>query len=155
MARESLARGTAPTHACSLTCTQLPLLAASAITVHKAQGMSLAFFQAIFGDKELALGCTYVQLSRATALSGIVLKDPMTLKRLIGLSQSDRADQRCAFDLKCDAPRGRAGSGRDLYEKSARSVAARKTQVPAQAYLACPAVELHNAASLENPSRNN
>ena len=100
MARESLARGAAPTHACSLTCTQLPLLAASAITVHKAQGMSLAFFQAIFGDKELALGCTYVQLSRATALSGIVLKEPMTLKRLIGLSQSDRADQRCAFDLK-------------------------------------------------------
>ena len=43
--------------------------------------MSLAFFQANFGDKELALGYTYVQLSHSTAL-----KDPMTLKRLIGLS---------------------------------------------------------------------
>ena len=31
----------------------------SAVTVHKAQGTSLAFFQAIFGEKELALGCTY------------------------------------------------------------------------------------------------
>ena len=52
---------------------------ASAVTVHKAHGTSLAFFQAIFGEKELALGCTYVQLSRSTALS--VLKDPMTLKQ--------------------------------------------------------------------------
>ena len=65
--------------------------------------MSLAFFQALFGESELALGCTYVQLSRATALVGLVLRDVMTLKRLIGLSRSDRADQRCAFDLKCDA----------------------------------------------------
>ena len=78
-------------------------LAAAAITVHKSQGMSLAFFQALFGESELALGCTYVQLSRATALVGLVLRDVMTLKRLIGLSRSDRADQRCAFDLKCDA----------------------------------------------------
>ena len=82
--------------------TQLPLMPAAAITVHKSQGMSLAFFQALFGDSELALGCTYVQLSRAVALSGIVLKDTMTLKRLIGLSQSERADQRCAFDIKCE-----------------------------------------------------
>ena len=57
--------------------------------------MSLAFVQAIFGDKELALGCTYGQLSRATALSGIVLRDTMTLTRLLGLC--------CAFDLTCDA----------------------------------------------------
>jgi len=83
--------------------TQLPLIAAAAITVHKSQGMSLEFFQALFGESELALGCTYVQLSRATALVGLVLRDMMTLKRLIGLSRSDRADQRCAFDLKCDA----------------------------------------------------
>ena len=48
--------------------------------------MSLAFFQAIFGEKELALGCKFVQLSRSTALPGVVLKGPMTLKRLIGLS---------------------------------------------------------------------
>ena len=27
----------------------------------------------------------------------------MTLTRLLGLPRTDRADQRCAFDLKCDA----------------------------------------------------
>ena len=81
----------------------LPLIAAAAITVHKSQGMSLEFFQALFGKSELALGCTYVQLSRATALVGLVLRDPMSLDRLVGLSRSDRADQRAAFDLRCDA----------------------------------------------------
>ena len=66
--------------------------------------MSRAFVQAIFGDKDLALGCMYIQLSRATALSGIVLRFTMTLTRLLGLPRTTyRADQRCAFGLKCDA----------------------------------------------------
>ena len=42
-------------------------------------------------------------LSRAVTLSGMVFRDQVTLKRLVGLSRSDRADQRRAFELDLDA----------------------------------------------------
>ena len=83
--------------------TQLPLLAAAGITVHKSQGMTLPEFFGLFGDREIALGSTYVMLSRAVTLSGMVFRDQVTLKRLVGLSRSDRADQRRAFELDLDA----------------------------------------------------
>jgi hypothetical protein len=83
--------------------TQLPLIAAAGITVHKSQGMSLAIFKARFGASEIAIGSTYVQLSRVMSLAGLILEETLTLQRLVGLSRSDRADQRLAFDLKCDA----------------------------------------------------
>ena len=85
-----------------LTRTQLPLICAAGITVHKSQGMSLEFFFLLFGENELALGSTYVSLSRATSLLGVLTRDVLTLKRLIGLSLSDRADMRRAFDIECD-----------------------------------------------------
>jgi hypothetical protein len=65
--------------------------------------MSLAIFKARFGESEIAIGSTYVQLSRVMSLAGLILETALTLQRLIGLSRSDRADQRLAFDLKCDA----------------------------------------------------
>ena len=85
-----------------VTRTQLPLICAAGITVHKSQGMSLEFFFLLFGENELALGSTYVSLSRATSLLGVLTRDVLTLKRLIGLSLSDRADMRRAFDIECD-----------------------------------------------------
>lgn len=64
--------------------------------------MSLVFFFLLCGEKELALGSTYVSLSRATSLLGVLTRDVLTLKRLMGLSLSDRADMRRAFDIECD-----------------------------------------------------
>jgi hypothetical protein len=59
--------------------------------------LSLAFFH--FGDSELAIGCAYMHLSRATILAGFVLRGPaVNLLRLIDFSRSDRADQRSALD---------------------------------------------------------
>ena len=56
---------------------------ASAVTVHKAQGMSLAFFHRPSSGRRNSPSAAR---TRSTALSGIVLKDPMPLKRFIGLS---------------------------------------------------------------------
>ena len=64
--------------------------------------MPLEFFFLLFGENELALGSTYVSLSRATSLLGVLTRDVLTLKRLMGLSLSDRADMRRAFDIECD-----------------------------------------------------
>ena len=75
---------------------QLPLLSAAGITIHKAQGMTVPFF--------FLLGSRYVALSRGTGMQSFVITDEegVTLKRLIGLSRSERADQRRAFDLMLD-----------------------------------------------------
>lgn len=85
-----------------VTRTQLPLLAAAGLTVHKSQGMTLHRFFGLFGDRELAMGSTYVMLSRCVALAGMTFRDALTLKRLVGLSQSDRADMRRAFEFELD-----------------------------------------------------
>ena len=88
----------------SITRMQLPLLSAAGITVHKAQGMTVPFFFLRIGDTERALGSRYVALSRGTGMQSFVVTDEegVTLKRLIGLSRSERADQRRAFDLMLD-----------------------------------------------------
>jgi len=65
--------------------------------------MTLLHFFGLFGAREIALGSTYVMLSRGVGLSAMVFRDSVTLKRLVGLSRSDRADQRRAFELDLDA----------------------------------------------------
>ena len=62
------------------------------------------FFFLRIGDTERALGSRYVALSRGTGMQSFVVTDEegVTLKRLIGLSRSERADQRRAFDLMLD-----------------------------------------------------
>lgn len=64
------------------TYTQLPLMLAWSITIHKAQGKT---FDRVIIDlpHSFAHGQTYVALSRATSLSGIVLKRPLTSRHVI------------------------------------------------------------------------
>lgn len=99
--------------------------------------MSLAQFFILFGEKEMALGSTYVTLSRAVALEGIYTRDMLTLKRLMGLSLSDRADLRRAFDIACDrraiatmeSLRDGGVGGQTLVDAMAAAIAAAKAQL--------------------------
>lgn len=64
------------------TYTQLPLMLAWAVTIHKAQGKT---FDRVIIDlpQSFAHGQTYVALSRATSLSGIYLRRPLTPHHII------------------------------------------------------------------------
>ena len=64
------------------TYTQLPLILAWGITIHKSQGKTFDRL-AIDLPQSFAHGQTYVALSRATTLEGIVLKRPLTLRHII------------------------------------------------------------------------
>lgn len=64
------------------TYTQLPLILAWGITIHKSQGKTFERL-AIDLPQSFAHGQTYVALSRATSLEGIVLKRPLTQRHII------------------------------------------------------------------------
>lgn len=64
------------------TYTQLPLILAWGITIHKSQGKTFDKL-AIDLPQSFAHGQTYVALSRATTLEGIVLKRPLTSRHVI------------------------------------------------------------------------
>ena len=64
------------------TYTQLPLMLAWGITIHKAQGKTFDRV-AIDLPHSFAHGQTYVALSRATSLTGIILKSPLTPRHVI------------------------------------------------------------------------
>ena len=64
------------------TYTQLPLMLAWSVTIHKAQGKT---FDRVIIDlpQSFAHGQTYVALSRATSLSGVILRRPLTHRHVI------------------------------------------------------------------------
>jgi len=64
------------------TYTQLPLMLAWGITIHKSQGKTFERL-AIDLPHSFAHGQTYVALSRVTALSGLILKRPLTSAHVI------------------------------------------------------------------------
>ncbi|MFH2085595.1 MAG: AAA family ATPase [bacterium] len=64
------------------TYTQLPLMLAWGITIHKAQGKTFDRL-AIDLPHSFAHGQTYVALSRATSLNSIILKSPLTARHVI------------------------------------------------------------------------
>ena len=59
----------------SVTKKQIPLIHAWAITIHKAQGMSLEYLETDIGDSIFEYGQAYVVLSRIKNLEGLFLKD--------------------------------------------------------------------------------
>jgi hypothetical protein len=64
------------------TYTQLPLMLAWGITIHKAQGKTFERL-AIDLPYSFAHGQTYVALSRATCLSGLILRHPLSARHVI------------------------------------------------------------------------
>lgn len=65
------------------TYTQLPMILAWSVTIHKSQGKT---FERVIIDMDrgaFAHGQTYVALSRATSLEGIVLKKPITRSHIL------------------------------------------------------------------------
>ncbi|MGE3141994.1 MAG: ATP-dependent RecD-like DNA helicase [Hyphomonadaceae bacterium] len=59
---------------------QFPLAHAWALTIHKAQGMTLECVEIDFGRGAFAPGQTYVALSRARSLEGLRLTRPLTVR---------------------------------------------------------------------------
>ena len=57
---------------------QFPLAPAWALTIHKAQGMTLDSVEIDLGRGAFAPGQTYVALSRARAMEGLRLARPLT-----------------------------------------------------------------------------
>ena len=70
----------------SLSRTQLPLTLAWAITIHKSQGATYDKAIVNIGEKEIALGLTYVAFSRVRTLEGLLLRGCYGVDRIMKLN---------------------------------------------------------------------
>jgi len=90
--------------------TQIPLKPAWAITIHKSQGLS--FDKAILDVSEaFTHGQAYVALSRCRSLSGMVLRNPITVKNII----SDPAVARFNKMATLEPDKGRLENDQEQY----------------------------------------
>ena len=80
------ARGGSGGQAESLSRTQLPLTLAWAITIHKSQGATYDKAIVNIGEKEIALGLTYVAFSRVRTLEGLLLRGCYGVDRIMKLN---------------------------------------------------------------------
>ena len=69
-------------NAVACTRTQFALTVAYAITVHKAQGMTLDQVVLSLAERDFAAGLTYVAISRVKTLNGILFDEPFDHQRL-------------------------------------------------------------------------
>ena len=79
-------------HQCS--CLQLPLKLAWAVTIHKAQGLTLDTVVINVGKKEFSTGLTFVACSRVRKLQDLLFNPPFTFQRLASLANSRRLKER-------------------------------------------------------------
>ena len=84
------------TSACSRL--QLPLKLAWAITVLKAQGLTLDKVVLDIGTKEFCAGLTFVALSRVCNLSSLVFHPLFDFQRVASLAKIQRLIKRCLED---------------------------------------------------------
>ena len=78
---------------------QVPICLAWAITVHKSQGITLPKAKIDIGNKEFAVGLSFVALSRVRSLHDIYFK-PFTLDRLQRIKGSLRLQERKAEEVR-------------------------------------------------------
>lgn len=83
--------------------TQLPLVLAHALTVHKAQGLTLAKAAIDMGDAETSSGWTFTALSRVRALEDLVLLGALDLERLEKVDIAKRLLKRRHYESTCCA----------------------------------------------------
>ena len=77
---------------------QLPLKLAWAVTIHKAQGLTLENVVIDIGKKEFCSGLTYVACSRVRRLQDLLFASPFSYQRLSNISKSARLQQRLNED---------------------------------------------------------
>ena len=82
---------------------QIPLKLAWAVTIHKAQGLTLDKVVIDIGKKEFSSGLTYVACSRVRSLEDLLFTAPFPYQRLSNLSTSNHLQQRLQEDsrLRC------------------------------------------------------
>ena len=77
---------------------QLPLKLAWAVTIHKAQGMTLNRVVIDVGKKEFSSGLTFVACSRVRHLKDLLFVPPFPFQRVASLSKSSRLKERLLED---------------------------------------------------------
>ena len=79
---------------------QIPLKLAWAITIHKAQGLTLDKVVIDVGKKEFSAGLTFVACSRVRRLSDIMFNPPFAYERVASLAKSMRLTERKVEDAR-------------------------------------------------------
>ena len=79
---------------------QIPLKLAWAITIHKAQGLTLDKVVIDIGKKDFSAGLTFVACSRMRRLSNIMFNPPFAYQRVTSLAKSMRLTERKVEDAR-------------------------------------------------------
>ena len=79
---------------------QLPLKLAWAVTIHKAQGLTLDKVVIDVGKKEFACGLTFVACSRVRKLTDLLFNPPFPFQRIANLAKSQRLHERLLEDAR-------------------------------------------------------
>ena len=79
---------------------QLPLKLAWAVTIHKAQGLTLDKVVIDVGRKEFSTGLTFVACSRVRHLEDLLFDPPFPFQRLANLAKSQRLQERLLEDTR-------------------------------------------------------
>ena len=79
---------------------QLPLKLVWAVTIHKAQGLTLDKVVIDIGKKEFSSGLTFVACSRVRKLADLLFDPPFPYQRVANLSNSERLQERLNEDSR-------------------------------------------------------